>query len=107
MGTQWHLQPTRLTARHFENQDSGDADASFTARAEPDILAQVDLRADGDGYVHAAMSRCNGTASPSVWRDLARELRRWGVRTISWAHKGKDSSREAERAWADTVPVEP
>jgi hypothetical protein len=98
----WHLQPTAATARHYPDE-AGAPEACFEARHEPDIIAQVQLRSDGHGYIHATMSRRAGTASAGIWRQLARELRAWGVRTLGWEHKGKDSSIDPARAWADTV----
>ncbi|KQY83641.1 hypothetical protein [Pelomonas sp. Root1444] len=97
----WHLQPTRLTARLFS------ASRSFEQRDPPDVIAQVDLTADGKAYIHATMSRQDGSTSPGAWRDLVRILRgAFGVTVLDWEHKGKTGGGDAGRAWADTVAVE-
>lgn len=96
----WHLQPTRLTARFFS------ADRSFEQRDPPDVIAQVDLRADGSAYIHATMSRADGATKPGIWRDLARQLRAFGVTALTWEHKGKDGNIQTSRTWQDTVAME-
>lgn len=97
----WHLQPTRLTARFFSGSKS------FENRDPPDVIAQVDLTADGKAYIHATMSRQDGSTSPGVWRGLARQLRAlFGVTSLAWDHKRQPSAHETERAWADTKAVE-
>lgn len=93
----WHLQNTRLTARWFA------AGKSYEQRDPPDVIAQVDLRSDGTAYIHATMSRKDSTASPGIWRDLARQLRALGVTLLQWEHKGKSAAIDPHRAWADTV----
>ena len=97
----WHLQPTRLTARLFS------ASRSFEQRDPPDVIAQIDLQADGDAYIHATMSRADGSTSPSVWRELIRKLRAFGVTRVSWDHKGKAGGGDTGRAWQDTVAITP
>ena len=101
----WHIQFTRATARYFRDS-SQPAETSFAQRVSPDVIAQVDLNSDGKAYIHATMSRQDGSTAPGVWRQLARRLRSFGVTVLDWEHKGKASSREAGRAWADTVAVE-
>jgi len=97
----WNLQSTRLTARLFSDG------RSFEQRDPPDVIAQVDLTADGKAYIHATMSRADGSTPASAWRELARMLRAaFGVTVLDWEHKGKASSREAGRAFADTVAIE-
>ena len=97
----WHLQSTRLTARLFSPS------RSFEQRDPPDVIAQVDLTADGKAYIHATMSRADGSTPAGAWRELARTLRgAFDVTTLDWEHKSKASSREAGRAWVDTVQVE-
>ncbi|MGQ3051117.1 MAG: hypothetical protein ACT6S0_04975 [Roseateles sp.] len=96
----WHLQPTRLTARLFS------ASRSFEQRDPPDVIAQVDLTADGAAYIHATMSRADGATPPGVWRELIRKLRDFGVTSVSWDHKGKTGGGDTGRAWQDTVAVE-
>jgi len=96
----WHLQPTRLTARLFS------ASRSFEQRDPPDVIAQVDLTADGAAYIHATMSRADGSTSPGVWRELIRKLREFGVKTVTWDHKSKIGGGDTARAWADTEAVE-
>lgn len=97
----WHLQPTRLTARLFS------AGRSFEARDPPDVIAQVDLTADGHAYIHATMSRQDGATPVGVWRDLVRKLKTLGVKVVDWEHAGRPSSVDPARAWADTVSVDP
>ena len=97
----WHLQPTRLTARLFS------ASRSFEQRDPPSVIAQVDLTADGHAYIHATMSRADGSTPAGAWRDLARMLRTvFGVTALAWEHGGRASSIDPARAWADTVAVE-
>jgi len=97
----WNLQPTRLTARLFS------ASKSFAERDPPDVIAQVDLTADGKAYVHATMSRIDGGTPAGAWRDLVRLLRSaWGVTSVEWDHKRKASTIDPARAWADTVAVD-
>lgn len=96
----WHLQPTRLTARLFS------AGRSFEQRDPPDVIAQVDLTADGQAYIHATMSRQDGGTPAGAWRELARQLRAFGVTAMAWEHKGRDNAVDPARAFADTVAVE-
>lgn len=102
----WHIQITRATARHFCDSTQP-PESSFAARAQPDVIAQVDLESNGRGYIHATMSRADGATPPSVWRELARKLRAMGVTVLDWEHKAKAQSVDPERAWPDTVALPP
>lgn len=101
----WHIQFTRATARYFRDS-SQPAETSFAKRVSPDVIAQVDLTSDGKAYIHATMSRQDGATALGVWRELARQLRAFGVAVLDWEHNGKASSREAQRAFQDTVAIE-
>ncbi len=97
----WHLQPTRLTARLFS------ASKSFEDRDPPDVIAQVDLTADGRAYIHATMSRQDGATPAGAWRELVRQLRRvFGVARVDYEHKGRGGGLESDRLYADTVQLE-
>ncbi|MFG6457855.1 hypothetical protein [Roseateles sp. BYS96W] len=94
----WHIQPTRVTARLFG------PGRSFEHRDPPDVIAQVDLTADGHAYIHATMSRQDGGTPAGAWRELVRQLRRaFGVTRIDYEHKGRDGGLESDRLYADTV----
>lgn len=93
----WHIQITRATARYF--RDSKPAEDNYAERVAPDAIAQVDMRGDGSAYLHATMSREDGSTSPRAWRDLARKLREaFGIKTLTYDHKQRASAHEAERA---------
>lgn len=102
----WHIQITRATARYFRDS-SQPAEESFGARVSPDVLAQVDLTADGRAYIHATMSRADGGTPAGAWRDLVRLLRRaFGVTRVDYEHKGRGGGLESDRLYADTVQLE-
>ena len=93
----WHIQPTRVTARLFA------PGASFEHRDPPQVIAQVDLTADGHAYVHATMSRQDGGTPAGAWRELARLLMsRFGVKVLEWEHGGRAAKIDPARAWAET-----
>jgi len=87
----FHLQPTRLTIRIYKNEGGYE-------RREPFIgTAQVDLKSNGEAFIHAMHNR--EPLKPNTFRKVAMALaKEYGVTSIKWEHSGKDQEFETKPA---------
>ncbi len=87
----WHLQPTRLTLRFYENENGYENRKPFIG------TAQIDLKSNGEAYVHAMKN--DRPVSRATLRQIANELvTKYNVTKIKWEHSEKDQEFDTRPA---------